>query len=347
MTMGRAGNPRASSGPDATDRLPIGTDLTLAAFRMGQQDRDQRPADLKGSDMHRFVFGAGVLAASLVSASHAQTASFAVSNASAAGDLGTAGNFTSFGVFTESFVAQSLTWSGTLTSSPNFFFFEEDVFASVQGPNGLGYTGPIAGEQGIVLGATPFSGWTSGFAPASVNGAWSFEAYTANTFPDSTNWSITDADFTFDASLFPASTSVGIGTRLAAPIGEAEIQWYDIAHAGGPIEFSTAGSTISELDGDIQTDDTLIALFDATGTLVEFNEDGPDDFTSLLTFANLAAGDYRLAVTGSTLGTRVGESFISTSHDGVGTINLAIAVPAPVSVVPLMGGLTLGLRRRR
>ena len=144
-------------------------------------------------------------------------------------------------------------------------------------------------------GATPFSGWSSGFAPASVNGGWSFEAYTPNTFPDSTNWSIAAADFGFNASLFPASTSVGIGASLATPISEGEIQWYDIAHAGGTIEFSTAGSTISELDGDIQTADTLIALFDATGTLVEFNDDaserGADEDYKLAEYERTLAGE--------------------------------------------------------
>ncbi|MEL6797842.1 MAG: hypothetical protein AAFO89_13605 [Planctomycetota bacterium] len=297
--------------------------------------------------MHRFVSGVGVIAASFASVSHAQTASFAVAGAGPTGDLGNAGNATAAGVFSDSFTAQSLTWSGTLTSSPNFFFFEEDVFASVQGPNGLGYTGPIAGQQGIVLGATPFSGWSSGFTPASVNGGWSFEAYTPNTFPDSTNWSIASADFAFNASLFPASTSIGIGASLATPISEGEIQWYDIAHPGGAIEFSTAGSTIIELDGDIQTDDTLIALFDATGTLVEFKDDGSDDFTSVLSFADLAAGDYWLAATGSTLGTRVGDSFIATSHDGVGTINLSVAVPAPLTGAPLGALALVRVRRRR
>ncbi|MEM9167588.1 MAG: hypothetical protein AAGB48_11285 [Planctomycetota bacterium] len=297
--------------------------------------------------MHRCLIGVGVIATSVASGLQAQTASLAVNSIGPAGDLGNSGNGNTSGTFSESFVAQSLSWSGTLTSAPNFFFFEEDVFASVQGPNGLEYTGPIAGQQGIVLGETPFSGWSSGFVPASVQGAWSFEAYTPNTFPDSTNWSISSADFGFNASLFPASTSVGIGTSLATPISEGEIQWYDIAHAGGAIQFSTSGSSIAELDGNIQTDDTLIALFDSTGSLVEFNDDGDVDFTSLLSFADLDAGDYWLAATGSTLGTRVGESFISTSHDGVGTINLAIAVPAPQTVLPLVGCFVTCVRRRR
>ncbi|MEM8876103.1 MAG: hypothetical protein AAGD32_17805 [Planctomycetota bacterium] len=297
--------------------------------------------------MHRCFIGVGLVAASIASGLQAQSASFSVSSIGPAGGLGDPGNGTASGAFSESFVARSLSWSGTLTSAPNFFFFEEDVFASVQGPNGLEYTGPIAGQQGIVLGETPFSGWSSGFAPASVNGAWSLEAYTPNTFPDSTNWSISEAEFGFNASLFPASTSVGVGTSLAEPISEGEIQWYDIAHTGGAIQFSTAGSTISELDGGIQTDDTLIALFDSTGSLVEFNDDGAGDFTSLLSFADLAAGDYWLAATGSTLGTRVGDSFISTSHDGVGTISLSVAVPAPMTTVPVAVLAIAGARRRR
>ena len=281
------------------------------------------------------------------SGANAQTASIAVTNAGPAGGLGNAGNSTQTGSFTETFTARSLSWSGTLTSAPNAFFFEEDVFASIQGPNGIGYTGPIAGEQGIVLGATPFSGWTSDFAPASIEGDWSFEAFTPNTFPGSTNWSISSAEFGFNQALFPDATSIGIGTARVDNIVEGEILWYSVDHTGGAIEFSTAGSSIFELDGVIQTDDTLIALFDSSGVLVDFNDDGSNDFTSLLSFADLAAGDYRLAVTGSTLGTRVGQQFISTSHDGVGSINLAVTVPAPITALPIAAASVLGSRRRR
>ncbi|MEM9661827.1 MAG: hypothetical protein AAF937_05920 [Planctomycetota bacterium] len=295
----------------------------------------------------RHAFFGGVVAAGLAGLAGAQTASFSVSGAGPAGDLGAAGNFTTSGTFTETFVAQSLQWSGTLTSNPNLFFFEEDVFASIEGPNGLGYTGPIAGEQGIFLGTTPFSGWSSGVAPASVNGGWSFEAYTPNTFASSTDWTIADASFAFSADLFPASTPIAVGDTLAAPIVEAEIQWYSIAHGGGGLDISTAGSLIDELDGNITTDDTLIALYDSAGALVEFNDDANGDFTSRLTFADLAAGDYTLAVTGSTLGTRVGASFISTSHDGRGTIQLAITVPAaPSAAVFGVLGIAAGRRRR-
>lgn len=295
---------------------------------------------------HRAAIG---FAACILIVHHAaaQTAGFSVTDASPAGALGDPGNSTTSGTFSSSFTAKSLSWSGTLTSSPDPFFFEEDVYASIQGPNGIGYSGPIAGEQGIVLGSTPFSGWSSGFTPADVDGAFSFEAYTPNTLPDSTDWSIASGDFDFNASLFPGAVSIGAGSTETANITEGEILWYSINHAGGALEFSTAGSSIFELDGAIQTDDTLIALFDSTGELVDFNDDAAGDPTSLLSFADLAGGEYRLAVTGSTLGTRVGDRFIATSHDGAGSINLAVAVPAPSAVLPLAFGITLASRRRR
>ncbi|MEM9066054.1 MAG: hypothetical protein AAGB51_11250 [Planctomycetota bacterium] len=279
----------------------------------------------------------------------AQTVGIGVSGAAAAGGLGDPGNSVSTGTFAESFMARSLTWSGVLTSVPNAFFFEEDVFASIEGPNGLGYTGPIAGGQGIVLGSTPFSGWSSGFTPASVNGDWRFEAYTENTFPGSTDWTVDSASFNFNAALFPAAASVSIGTSLAAGITEGQILWYTIDHLGGAVEFSTAGSSISELDGAIQTDDTLIALFDSSGVLVASNDDAPGagDFTSLLSFSSLASGEYHLAVTGSTLGTRVGSTFIATSHDGVGSVELQVAVPAPGAAVILLAAGPLASRSRR
>ncbi|MEM1186772.1 MAG: hypothetical protein AAGI53_17440 [Planctomycetota bacterium] len=295
-----------------------------------------------------WIWNAGLVVVSASAVASGQSATISVNGLSAAGDLGNAGNGVSTGAFSETFVAQSLTWSGQVSSGPNAFFFEEDVFASIEGPNGLGYTGPIAGEQGIFLGTTPFSGWGSGFAPASVNGAWRVEAYTPSTFAGSTNWSLQSTDFAFNADLFPAATSVGVGTSLSAGITEGEIQWYSIDHAGGGLEISTAGSILLELDGAIQTDDTLIALFDGTGTLVEFNDDDPaGGFTSLLSFDDLASGEYRLAVTGSTLGTRVGQNFISTSHDGQGTIQLSIAVPAPGAFASLAAGTLVAIRRRR
>ena len=280
-------------------------------------------------------------------ATQAQIASIDVATATAAGNLGETGNAVLNGTFTESFTARSLQWQGTLNSAPNFFFFEEDVFASIQGQNGLGYTGPVAGEQGIFLGATPFSGWASGFAPASVAGDWSFEAYTKGTAAGATNWTIEDADFTFDAALFPDANPITTGTNLSTSLTEGQILWYSLDHLGGGLEISTQGSEIFELEGNIQVDDTLIALFDASGDLVEANDDGPfGDFTSFLSFADLAAGDYHLAVTGSTLGTRVGENFIATSHDGEGTIQLSIAVPAP-GTAAILAFAGIAARRRR
>lgn len=287
-------------------------------------------------------------ATTCVASAYGQSSSFTVNTASAVGDLGNPLNTVLGGSFAGSHTVRSITWSGSLTSSPFVFFFEEDVYASIQGPNGIGYTGPVAGEQGIFLGTTPFSGWAAGFQPAPVTGAWRFEAYTPNTLPDSTNWSMQNTQFSFNSDLFPTATAVGVGTRLSASLTEGQILWYQIDHAGGGLEVSTAGSTIFELDGGIRVDDTLIALFDSGGKLVEFNDDASStDFTSLLSFSDLAAGAYRLAVTGSTRGTRVGESFIATSHDGEGTVNLLVAIPTPASAVALGAvGLAAGRRKR-
>ncbi|MEM1329136.1 MAG: DVUA0089 family protein [Planctomycetota bacterium] len=282
------------------------------------------------------------------SAAAGTSGTFTVGFASAAGDLGAVGNAVQTGILSGGFVARSLRWNGTLTSAPNAFFFEEDVYASIEGPNGIGYTGPIAGEQGIVLGTTRFSGWSSGFTPASVSGDYRFEAYTPNTFANSTNWRISQGDFAFDEALFPLAESVSVGDTRKDTLSEGEILWYSIDHVGGGLHLSTGGSVITELDGAIQTDDTLIALFDDTGSLVDFNDDANAGVsTSELLFDSLEAGSYRLAVTGATLGTRVGSSFISTSHDGAGSIALSIAVPAPASGVALALAGAFGSRRRR
>lgn len=279
-----------------------------------------------------------------------QSVDINVGSASAAGDLGNPGNTVLTGSFTDSFTARSLTWSGSLTSTPNVFFFEEDVFASIEGPNGLGYTGPVAGEQGIFLGTTPFSGWYANFTPASVAGDWRFEAYTANSIANSTNWTMQDSVFSFNSDLFPQATSIAVGSNVSAAITESEILWYSLQHAGGQLFISTAGSVIEELDGNIQTDDTILAVYDSLGQLVDFNDDvGNGDFTSFLSFSNLSAGEYRIAVAGATFGTRVGNAFISSSHDGVGTIQLSVsAIPEPSSVAILTCfGLFAGIRRRK
>ena len=287
---------------------------------------------------------AALIATSLTAVASAQTASFTINSASSAGDLGSAGNTTATGTFTSSFVAQSLTWSGDITSTPNFFFFEQDVYASVSGPNGIGYTGAVAGEQGIFLGTTPFSGWNSGFTPASVNGDWSFEAYTET---GGTEWTMLDTEFSFNAALFPAAEPIAIGTDLDAPITEGEILWYSIEHSGGAIEFSTAGSQLAELEGNIMPNDTIVALYDSTGALVGSDTDGDIGFTSLLSFADLASGEYHLAVTGYTLGTRVGDNFIATSHDAEGTISLSVTVPTPGTMLLFAGITATAIRRRR
>ncbi|MEM9084061.1 MAG: hypothetical protein AAGB34_10740, partial [Planctomycetota bacterium] len=257
----------------------------------------------------------------------AESSSFAVTSASAAGDLGNAGNTVIGGSFTGTHTVRSLTWRGDLTSSPFAFFFEEDVHASISGPNGIGYTGPVAGEQGIFLGTTPFSGWYAGFAPAPVTGDWRFEAYTPGTLAGATNWSIVNTEFSFNSDLFPEAQTIGVGTDLTAEILEAEILWYSIDHAGGALEISTEGSTIFELEGNIQVDDTLIALYAPDGTLVGSDDNSGEGLTSLLSIADLSAGEYRLAVTGATLGTRVGDAFIATSHDGEGSIRLSVNIP--------------------
>ena len=298
--------------------------------------------------IYRFqIFGTLAIGVCFTGLTCAQSATFTIDGAGAAGNLGNSANFTATGTFTESFTARSLTWSGQLTSNPNSFFFEEDVFASIRGPNGLGYTGALAGEQGIFLGTTPFSGWSAGFAPASIDGDWSFEAYTPNTFPDSTNWSMLDSTFSFNADLFPEARAIAIGTRRVDPITEGEILWYSVDHAGGAIEFSTDGSRLAELEGVIQPNDTIVALYDSTGALVDLDIDGGAGFTSLLSIANLAGGEYHLAVTGYTLGTRIGSNFIATSHDGEGTISLSVVVPSPAVGIVAVGCLGFALRRRQ
>ncbi|MEM8681060.1 MAG: PEP-CTERM sorting domain-containing protein, partial [Planctomycetota bacterium] len=51
-----------------------------------------------------------------------------------------------------------------------------------------------------------------------------------------------------------------------------------------------------------------------------------------------------LAVTGSTLGTQVGHSFIATSHDGEGTVSLSVTtVPEPRSAAGMLAMAFLGL----
>ncbi len=269
-----------------------------------------------------------------------------IPSASPAGDIGDPGNTVIQSSISGGFTARSLRWSGTVSSGANPFFFEEDIFASIRGPGGLGYTGPIGGEQGIFLGSTPIRGWYALPTTAEPAGDWTVETYTPGTLPSATNWSLIDTSVTIESALFPDTTPIRTREAVSADIAEADILWYRFRHGGGAFSASTAGSQIFELDGVIQTDDTYLALFDAGGSLVAENDDvGGGDFTSLIDLSGLESGNYWIAATGSTLGTRVDDGFIATTHDGVGTLDLVV-IPAPATTLPVLAALLACHRRR-
>ena len=128
-----------------------------------------------------------------------------------------------------------------------------------------------------------------------------------------------------------------------------QVDWYTITIGEAQeIRFSTS-KTLSLIDDGVAIADTEIGIYSNSGALLASNDDisFPTNPYSLVTFPNLAAGTYYVAVAG--YNTTFGASNWAVSSDGqsgIGDYWLNIT-PEPASLALLaLGGLVIARRRR-
>lgn len=320
---------------------------------------------------------------SAVVISNFETAMF--SNVNSNDVLGDPSNVTLTWPFTGGFVANNVVVTGSLTEVlTNTYASEADI--AVTAPNGSltlnptgvgGYSGTIpVGPTNITI-PTPFD-------PAGMVSFEFYESYNDGAGPDQV-WDSIAIEFQetviqdgmFSEGLLPndATTVSTTGTNVA---GGLDYYSFTLSDAVGmPGSFLNV-QTYDALTGD--TIDTEIALFDASGILVAYDDDGQESalggLYSMLSFGaddpltpaspvgsdalpgedglTLASGDYTLVVGGYdanfedlTIGVSgIDEVLPGTSAGDYGLSFTFVPEPATVALL-VFGGVGLALRRRR
>ncbi len=219
----------------------------------------------------------------------------------------------------------------------------------IQGSTTGNYTGSIAVNRTINV--TPFS-----LAAGTVNFQW-YESYNDGAGADS-NWDSVTYEFVQSAG--PTVITNG-NVNLGAITGTTT---YSGSHVSGGLDFITFSVPAIVNPGDslyiglsdgltgVSMDDTEIALYDAAGNQVGYNDDiGFPNYFSELSYddlAPLAGGTYTLVTAGynSSFPLTLGGTFSPGTN--AGTYELAITyVPTPGALALLgMGGLIANRRRR-
>lgn len=291
---------------------------------------------------------------------------------------GTADNGTASAVFNQTFDATEVLIEGDITGvlafNGGFFFGEGDIIltdpGSLPGTNTLTWQNPAGTVADDGAGSvTSYSGTTAFAAPTAVNGTWGFEFI--DTFDDgagadsiSNNVSVTLQEVApnVDSSGVFSAGTLGIGDT-ATSVGEFITT--DIFDTYS-ITTTAAGALVIETDEDPtgisggDTVDTEIALFDASGLMIAYDDDDGNGFYSLLDDigldAEIAAGDYTLVVSGfgsniSSLGVGVLTLAEVTGGTSIGdyglSISLVTAVPEPTALSLLAIAGLVGFTRRR
>jgi hypothetical protein len=108
------------------------------------------------------------------------------------------------------------------------------------------------------------------------------------------------------------TSTIGDGPHGSAAGDTGDFDFYKVTVT------QTGEALTAEIDTPVGALDSMLALFDATGELVAFNDDvRPLDLDSLLTYSFTATGDYYLAVTGYNV--LPADPFDPASGDGAGS----------------------------
>lgn len=304
-----------------------------------------------------------------------ETVSFTAINS--VGPLGDPNNVTMSAAVTGGFVATSVAVTGTLTEiQTGTYASEADInivapggSVAANGATTSGYTGTIAVGPTVTTIGTPFD-------PAGTVSFEFYESYDDGAGPDQI-WDDVTIEFRAPGTVIDGSYSLGAlpadgtivsntGTNVAGGF-----DYYDFeigAGVGAPGDYLNV-QTLDPNTGD--TIDTELAIFDAAGILVGYDDDGQvtalGGLYSMLSFGaddpyantdtaagsdglSLAAGAYTVVLGGYdsnfedlTIGTSHISEVVPGTSDGDYEIRFSY-VPEPTS---LLGLLLLGLLRRR
>lgn len=134
----------------------------------------------------------------------------------------------------------------------------------------------------------------------------------------------------------PPATPIAISSTTDATLAAPdEVDWFVFEYLAGELTIDTADSP--------EVDDTTIALYDATGDRIAFDDDNGPGWLSLLHFddGELDPGTYYLAVTGYGGGNDFGDDFGVTSvstETGAYRVNLTgKPVPEPATLALFLG----------
>jgi len=300
-------------------------------------------------------------------------------HSAAAGDPG---NGVAAAIFTQTFNATEVLVEGDITGviafNGNFFFGENDIILTDPTGGTLTWQNPAGTVADDGVGSnTAYATITAFAAPTAVNGTWNVEFF--DTFDDgagadsiSNNVSVTMREVTADtdtSGVFSSIGTLGIGST-ATSVGEflttGIFDTYSITTtAAGALVIETdedpaglAGSDAAA--GGLDTVDTEIALFDAAGLMIAYDDDDGNGLYSLLNDitlpAELAAGDYTLVVSG--FGSNISAAGVGTltlaevtGGTSIGdyglSVSLVTAVPEPTALSLLAIAGLVGFTRRR
>ena len=289
------------------------------------------------------------------------------------GDIaGDPSNSITTAAFNEAFAANQILIEGDVTGvipfGTSFFLGEADIIVT----DAAGGTVQWATDAGTVpdttTGPTAFSN-TANLANAGGTGTFSFEFIDtfddgagADSVSDNVTATLFEIDINQDSVGNFSLSPLGPG-GVATSVGEFTVTdtvWDEYAFTlaqAGVVTIETDEDPLGLLSvagGALDTVDTELGLFDSTGTLIAYDDDGGNGLYSLLSGVSLAAGDYTVGVAafGSSISAAGVGTFTLGDFDGgtsIGdySLSVTVAVPEPSALGLLAIAGMIGFTRRR